>query len=588
MGDVDFLVTYFARRVVSRPVWENVTAPHVTQADALVLIREIRHAERFDILIYFNPPGKHRCRRVGGNPRTEWSELPSWASAKPEILPGVRNMLKRRCGIVWVLFAFLLSGCAETSALAAPPVETWDVFYIGEAKVGFAHSQSRVLEEAGRKLEQVDNTTQLTLDRLGQTVKIEMQVSNVEATNGDLLRFESNVKLANMPMTAKGSVTDGKLNVEGRVQGQAVKTVIDCPAGTGGIDAIERSLASKPLQPGEKRQLKMFLPMFNVIADVALAAADYEDTALLDGKKAHLLKIENEAVVPGQAPIRSTIWADKQGTLLKSIERGGLGVTTYRTTREIAMREGSGAKADLISLSIVKVTPAPRQPHSARKIVYRAKLTDGDPAKVFPSSPSQVVKSLAPDEAEITVLAIRPESDLQGAKVGPPTDGDRKPNVLIQSDDPKVVELAGQVAQKETDPWKIAVALERHVRESMKTADFSQALASAAEVARTRRGDCTEYAVLLAAMARARDIPARVVVGLVYAPSLGGFGFHMWNEVWIKDRWIPLDATRAQGGIGGGHLKLSDANLADGSPTSFLPVYQVMGKLAVKVITEEN
>ena len=492
---------------------------------------------------------------------------------------------KRLLVLAW--FVFLVSGCAEHPARAATPTEVWDVFYIGDAKVGHARSQIQKVEEEGQPLERVDNTTQLSLDRLGQTVTIEMQVTNFETPNGDLLRFESNVKLANTPMTARGHVTDGHLKVEGRVQGQIVKTTVDCPAGTGGIDAIERSLSSKPLKPGQKRQLKMFLPMFNVVADVTLAAGDYEDVGLLDGKKATLLKIENEAVVPGQAPIRSTAWTDQQGTLLKSVERGGMGVTTYRTTREIALREGSGAKADLINLSVVKVSPPPREPHHARKIVYRVKLADGNPGQVFPASPSQIVKSLGPEEAEITVVAIRPESDLQGAKPSPPTDGDRKPNVLIQSDDPQVVELAGQVAPQETDPWKIAVALERHVRDSMKTADFSQALASAAEVARTRRGDCTEFAVLLAGLARARGIPSRVVVGLVYAPSLGGFGFHMWDEVWIKDRWIALDATRAQGGIGGGHLKLSDANLADGSPTSFLPVYQVMGKLKVHVVSEE-
>jgi len=185
-------------------------------------------------------------------------------------------------------------------------------------------------------------------------------------------------------------------------------------------------------------------------------------------------------------------------------------------------------------------------------------------------------------------MKVRPASDIGGIKIEPPGDGDRNSNVLIQSDDSKVVELAKEVAADEKDPWKLAVALEKHVRDSMKMADFSQALASAAEVARTRRGDCTEYSVLLAALARARGLPARVVVGLVYVPALDGFGFHMWNEVWIKDRWIPLDATLGKGGIGGGHLKLADANLADGSPTNFLPVYQVIGKLRINTVEEKK
>ena len=67
------------------------------------------------------------------------------------------------------------------------------------------------------------------------------------------------------------------------------------------------------------------------------------------------------------------------------------------------------------------------------------------------------------------------------------------------------------------------------------------------EVARSLEGDCTEHAVLLAALCRARKIPARVAFGLVYYPPQKGFAYHMWNEVWIADRWIPLDATLGHG-----------------------------------------
>jgi transglutaminase-like putative cysteine protease len=115
--------------------------------------------------------------------------------------------------------------------------------------------------------------------------------------------------------------------------------------------------------------------------------------------------------------------------------------------------------------------------------------------------------------------------------------------------------------------------------------DFTQAFATAAEVARSREGDCTEHAVYLAALARARGIPARVAVGLVYITSAQAFGYHMWTEVWIDGRWIPVDATLGQGGIGAGHLKLADSNLAGATAYgSFLPVVQVIGRIQVAVI----
>jgi transglutaminase-like putative cysteine protease len=158
---------------------------------------------------------------------------------------------------------------------------------------------------------------------------------------------------------------------------------------------------------------------------------------------------------------------------------------------------------------------------------------------------------------------------------------------LIQSDDEQVVALAGQVAVDEKDASAVARALERHVYELIDKKDFSTALGSAAEVARSRRGDCTEHAVLLAALARARGLASRVVVGLVYVPSLGGFGYHMWTELWLQDHWLALDATRAGGGTGGGHIKIAHASLSDADGLMvFLPVLKVIGQMQLEVLEE--
>jgi transglutaminase-like putative cysteine protease len=136
----------------------------------------------------------------------------------------------------------------------------------------------------------------------------------------------------------------------------------------------------------------------------------------------------------------------------------------------------------------------------------------------------------------------------------------------------------------------VAVALEQFVRGAITEKNFSQAFATAAEVAQTREGDCTEHAVLLAALLRARRIPARCAMGLVYFPQADGAGFayHMWTEAWINDRWIPLDGTLGRGGIGGGHLELAHSNLKGAGPyAAFLPVFRVLGQLELEVIQEE-
>jgi transglutaminase-like putative cysteine protease len=190
---------------------------------------------------------------------------------------------------------------------------------------------------------------------------------------------------------------------------------------------------------------------------------------------------------------------------------------------------------------------------------------------------------------EQTEAEMTPNSTVDISKSRrPPSEEDRAANNLIQSDDPKILEMAKSAAGEEQDAWKVAQALEAYVKKTIKLKNFSQAFATAAEVAREPEGDCTEHAVLLAALARARGIPARVSIGLVYQTSSQGFVYHMWNELWIGNQWVPMDATLGRGGIGAAHLKLTDSNLAGAQAySSFLPVAQVIGQLKVEILDVE-
>ena len=70
----------------------------------------------------------------------------------------------------------------------------------------------------------------------------------------------------------------------------------------------------------------------------------------------------------------------------------------------------------------------------------------------------------------------------------------------------------------------------------------------ASEVAVRREGDCTEYAVLTAALARGAGIPARVVLGLALVrrdSSYMAYG-HAWAELLTAGRWIVADSALAR------------------------------------------
>jgi hypothetical protein len=383
-------------------------------------------------------------------------------------------------------------------------------------------------------------------------------------------------------MTTRGRVEGRELILQVGTLGRTQTVRIPWQADWGGPFAVEQSLKRQPMQPGEKRTVHG-LTVLNMVGETRLMAKDYEDVGLPAGT-ARLLRIECVAELAGQR-IEQVQWVDEAGQTLKSL-MPGVGQEAVRTTKEDALRPPKG-KFDLLATSVVPVTTPVAK--DSRRVVYRARVTSGQIAGLFAEGLSQRVKPVDERAAEISVLAVRPDQPAKpDVSETPPTDADRAPNSLVQSDDPLIVELAKTVLPRETDTWKIACALEAFVNQAVREKSLSQAFASAAEVARTREGDCTEHAVLLAAMCRARGIPARGAFGLVYYAPKKGFAYHMWTEAWIGERWVPLDATLALGGIGADHIKLGASNLAGGSPLAdLLGVTQVLGRLELEVVEQQ-
>lgn len=161
---------------------------------------------------------------------------------------------------------------------------------------------------------------------------------------------------------------------------------------------------------------------------------------------------------------------------------------------------------------------------------------------------------------------------------------------LIEIDDDLVRTLA--LKESGVDPGAApavrAEGLRRFVRRWIRRKDLATALAGAAEVARSRSGDCTEHATLLAAMLRVHDIPARIAVGLVHADRFAGrrnvFAWHAWVQGWIDGRWVDLDATAA-GAENGVRIAMAFSGLAGGvfDPV-WIEVLPMMGAIELEVI----
>jgi transglutaminase-like putative cysteine protease len=159
----------------------------------------------------------------------------------------------------------------------------------------------------------------------------------------------------------------------------------------------------------------------------------------------------------------------------------------------------------------------------------------------------------------------------------------------LDADDPDVVRFARRHDRSRRSDSDRAEGLRAAVHRHIDRKGMATAFATAGETVRTRAGDCTEHAVLLAAALRAVGIPSRTVSGLVWTrhdgAAGGAFLWHMWTQAVIDDQWVDLDATLPGGrSFHPGHLAVA---VSDGSSrdieSSGRAMLAVFGSLGIEV-----
>jgi hypothetical protein len=479
------------------------------------------------------------------------------------------------------------------SVSQAPQIEereSWEALFMQGERIGHSHTVVEPVKEQGQDLASIDSHTVISMKRFGQTIEQTVKLHSWETATGELVRFATETAMGPMPELTEGTIDKETqtLQLVRKVNGKETKSSIPWPAGCLGFFGSEQSLRRSPMRAGEQRNFKALVPLMNMVVDESLYARGKETTKLLGHVSQDLMRIDSVTSFPDGNEMVTTKWVNDEGDTLKWRMDAGQ-QEGHRTTKQVAMSQSAEPGLDLNISTFARIEPPLSNPHDTSRVRYAVEVEGSNPGKIFPNGPSQQVQSTGAHQAEITVTALRPDSpDEIPRDVTPPVEADLASNSMVQSDDPEIVRLAKTAAPETATPWQTAVALEKFVHEFVSAKDFSQVFSSAADVVQSRTGDCSEHAVLLAALLRARKIPARLVVGLVYSSQHQAFGGHMWTEAYISDRWIPLDATIAKAGIGAAHLKIADTNF-DGSSafSSFLPVLQVIGRLKIQVLDQE-
>jgi hypothetical protein len=154
-------------------------------------------------------------------------------------------------------------------------------------------------------------------------------------------------------------------------------------------------------------------------------------------------------------------------------------------------------------------------------------------------------------------------------------------NSWLEAKDKRLLKAAQQSVNAQDTPEikmkKLTALTRRQLEQQLQFSGYASAL----QAYQNRAGDCTEYALLLAALGRSAGIPTRVLFGLSYSrEQFHGhkhvFAPHAWVQAWVGDRWRSYDAALEN--YDAGHIALKISN---GDQRDFNAIFENFGKLKI-------
>ncbi|MBX3363178.1 MAG: transglutaminase domain-containing protein [Phycisphaeraceae bacterium] len=285
----------------------------------------------------------------------------------------------------------------------------------------------------------------------------------------------------------------------------------------------------------------------------------------------------------------------EDGTIIRTMTAiGSMSFVMLAADREVA--QAAAEAPELMVRSFVK--PDRRVPRARDTVrgTYLLHIPDSEAIEI-PSVGAQRVRVIAPDRVEVDVDVHRRAAESVDEALRARA---LASTAMLRCDDEAIVALARKAvtrARAHTAAER-AEALRREVYRHIRHKDLGVGFASASEVVRTRQGDCSEHAVLLAAMLRAEGIPSRIAAGIVYVDEFAGerhiFGYHMWTQALLNENgqeaWVDLDAAiDAAKAYDATHITLDVSTLGDDETIGKMTgMVQVFGRLRIEVLGVEH
>jgi hypothetical protein len=498
--------------------------------------------------------------------------------------------------------------------------EIWELIRIKGDVAGYQHTVMTRLTKDGETIYQVTQENLISANRLGVPMigRIEMIVQ--QKRDGTFLLGDKTESLSGQSMVTMFRPDEASSTMLRQAGTWAInpETGNDEPnadprdktlpwkPGTLGQFGKQFSLWEKPLASGEQRTIEYFDLMLEQIVTVELTAGKVE-SLLYNNRETHLLPVAETTRI-GNSEIVSQFWMDANGNIIRTTMNNPIPMEIALSTQEKAMsaKENAG-RVNLNLFALVRVRGTIPQPRMSQKVEFRLHRINLDEqsglkpafADFFPTTAFQTVNVVDENTLDVTVTASSPTaltaltgSVIPSAAKETTVPADLQRNEWIQSDSVQITQLAAEASQSASRSWEVAAELESYVSQKLQQVSYQQASASAAEVAETLQGDSAGYAMLLAAIARVKGIPARVVAGLVYTDTNTNEGvmvLHFWTEMSIDGHWHSFDATIGQGGADASRIALAHSNLSDESLSALVAkILPLIGHLQVTILAASD
>jgi hypothetical protein len=406
-------------------------------------------------------------------------------------------MTKRACFIGLCLF---LTAC--TTALAEEETDYFAVFMQGK-KVGYAVHNRAVQGGRVTTTEEVS----ITISRLGMPVTIKSTETSVETLAGKPLAFESVQNLGAMIMKVAGTIKGDVVHLTTMSMGMEEKSTMPWPKGAVMAEGLRLKTLKEGLEPGAEYTVDLFPASVMQMIAVRVTVGQKTDVDLL-GRVVRLTEVTTTMSLPMAGAVTSITYVDDEMRALKNtMPIAGMTVEMLACPKEFAL--GENDVLEFIDSMFVR-SPEPIDNVSGiSAITYTLRVNPGTDL-VIPSSDNQKAQRLADGRI---VLTVEPVQAPAGGTL--PYRGDDpklreaiKPSRFLQSDRREIINLARKAVGDAKDAAEAARRIESFVGGYIDDRSLSVGYASAAEVLESRQGDCSEFAVLTAALCRAVGIPA--------------------------------------------------------------------------------